>query len=624
MADILFKKGSYGDFKANILDKSNQVTPGALYLTEDEGGLYIGISQSKVKRIQGSVIFYENALNFKESVIDNPPYSRDVIYFIVQDNALIRWNDSTNKWIQINATADSVTNELNALSERINDEILRATAEEGRLAGLIADNTTLANTKLDASTYNTFKAGYDTKVGELEQGIATNAQGVTDAKNAAKAAQDTANQAVIDAAAALADSQTRAIKKHDSTTTEYGGGTGSNYGHVKLSDAVDSTSAASASIAATPKAVKAAYDAAADAMEKAEEGVQAAANAQETANQGVIDAGAAMTKAQQGVDDAENARKLAQKALDEKVDKTTYATDKASLEGLIADAKQAGTNAQNSVNTLSEYVGTIPSSSSATSVIAYINAESSALNKKIEDETSRAQGVEQNLLTAIGNVSTVANQGVADAKRAHDAADAAQLTANNAAELANEKLPMDGSGEMTGDLKMGGKAIVNLADLNPTTADGKMAANKNYVDYAVAKGIAENDAMTYKGVLTTKAGLDAITSANTGDTYKIGAEFGGYKIGDLLINSGADGMAPTWDHISSGYESEYTQKLYHDESTATIFLTDGVNESIDDNNVGGFRIEAKNTTNLKFSVETDSDNIHVITATMEWGSFTTS
>lgn len=174
MADILFKKGSYGDFKANILDKSNQVTPGALYLTEDEGGLYIGISQSKVKRIQGSVIFYENALNFKENVIDNPPYSRDVIYFIVQDNALIRWNDSTNKWIQINATADSVTNELNALSERINDEILRATAEEGRLAGLIADNTTLANTKLDASTYNTFKAGYDTKVGELEQGIATN------------------------------------------------------------------------------------------------------------------------------------------------------------------------------------------------------------------------------------------------------------------------------------------------------------------------------------------------------------------------------------------------------------------------------------------------------------------
>ena len=36
MANILFKKGSYSNFKANVLDKTNAVTPGALYLTEDE------------------------------------------------------------------------------------------------------------------------------------------------------------------------------------------------------------------------------------------------------------------------------------------------------------------------------------------------------------------------------------------------------------------------------------------------------------------------------------------------------------------------------------------------------------------------------------------------------------
>lgn len=51
---------------------------------------------------------------------------------------------------------------------------------------------------------------------------------------------------------------------HASTGTSYGKGTNSNYGHVKLSDAIDGTAAAaSGGTAATPAAVKAAYDASA-------------------------------------------------------------------------------------------------------------------------------------------------------------------------------------------------------------------------------------------------------------------------------------------------------------------------------------------------------------------------
>lgn len=53
---------------------------------------------------------------------------------------------------------------------------------------------------------------------------------------------------------------TRAPTSHGSTATTYGIGTGTYYGHVKLSDSTSSTSAASAGIAATPAAVKAAYD----------------------------------------------------------------------------------------------------------------------------------------------------------------------------------------------------------------------------------------------------------------------------------------------------------------------------------------------------------------------------
>lgn len=47
----------------------------------------------------------------------------------------------------------------------------------------------------------------------------------------------------------------RAPTSHASTATTYGAGTSSNYGHVKLSDSTTSTSASSAGVAATPKAV---------------------------------------------------------------------------------------------------------------------------------------------------------------------------------------------------------------------------------------------------------------------------------------------------------------------------------------------------------------------------------
>ena len=47
---------------------------------------------------------------------------------------------------------------------------------------------------------------------------------------------------------------------HSSSSTEYGVGNGENYGHIKLSDSTSSTSGVSGGTAATPSAVKAAYD----------------------------------------------------------------------------------------------------------------------------------------------------------------------------------------------------------------------------------------------------------------------------------------------------------------------------------------------------------------------------
>lgn len=54
--------------------------------------------------------------------------------------------------------------------------------------------------------------------------------------------------------------QGKAPTNHASDQTTYGAGSGTDYGHVKLSDATNSTSGAGDGVAATPAAVKAAYD----------------------------------------------------------------------------------------------------------------------------------------------------------------------------------------------------------------------------------------------------------------------------------------------------------------------------------------------------------------------------
>lgn len=52
----------------------------------------------------------------------------------------------------------------------------------------------------------------------------------------------------------------KAPKAHASTATTYGTGSSTNYGHVKLSASTNSSSGTSSGVAATPSAVKSAYD----------------------------------------------------------------------------------------------------------------------------------------------------------------------------------------------------------------------------------------------------------------------------------------------------------------------------------------------------------------------------
>ena len=94
------------------------------------------------------------------------------------------------------------------------------------------------------------------------------------ASSAASSAYDLANEAgqvATDAAQTAADAQSaaeatqaavggKAPTNHASTQATYGKGTSTNYGHVKLSDSILSTSDTAGGTAATPGAVKKAYD----------------------------------------------------------------------------------------------------------------------------------------------------------------------------------------------------------------------------------------------------------------------------------------------------------------------------------------------------------------------------
>lgn len=135
----------------------------------------------------------------------------------------------------------------------------------------------------------------------------------------------------------------KAPTSHASTEATYGIGTGSNFGHVKLSDATDDTSAASDGKAASPKAVKAAYDLANTAKTNA-------ATAQSTANTAKNNAATAQSRADAAstaAAEAQSAAEAAQATADGKADAShthNYAGS-SSAGGAATSANKLNTNA---------------------------------------------------------------------------------------------------------------------------------------------------------------------------------------------------------------------------------------------------------------------------------------
>lgn len=150
MANLNFKWGLHGSLPASVAEGD----VGALFFTKDEGSLYLGVEAGKApKRIQGVVQHYDSTTDFANAV--KPPYSSDVIYYIADEGALIRWdaaaNNNKGKFVIINVTAAEFAEAKSELAQGILDNANDITALEAAvealeaLTGSSADGTSLAD-----------------------------------------------------------------------------------------------------------------------------------------------------------------------------------------------------------------------------------------------------------------------------------------------------------------------------------------------------------------------------------------------------------------------------------------------------------------------------------------------
>lgn len=716
MAKILFKKGTWANLQANVINGSKAVD-GALYLTEDEGGLYLGKSNGTVKRISGSVLYFSTLDEFSQNV--QPPYSTDVIYFLADRDALVRWNGT--EWIVLNQTAESVNTALKNLQDQItvntnNINKVTTTANGalqtsgGTMSGSInmggqaitnlatpSANTDAATKKyVDDKDAALLGASGDASTKATIHGALT---GVGEAKQLANAAQDAAEAA--DTKAGNAASRAEEMLPLDGSKAMQANLDAGNYNVVNVADPTANGHAANKKY--VDAQVKIARDEAKAADTKAANAASAAAGAQSTADKAVNDAATAQAKANSAYTKAENADANAEN----RVLKSDFEAFKTSNTSAIEAAKKAGDDAQAYAEAVEDVVekhtedlakklnlsggtmtGNIAMSTNKITGLGAPSADADAATKKYVDEAKasataaataaqntansavdkanaaqeaadaaqdsadNAQKEVDALEAVVAGVKSTAEKGVSDAAAANanansrvltttfDAFKAANTTridgvedkAEAAQATADAALPKAGGTMSSGaEIKMSGGKITGLAT---PTADGD-AATKGYVDDEVAAAktyaeqlVASNDAMTFIGVVNSDSDLPtAAKTSKRGDTYKVGTK-GTYngveaKVGDLFINTAADDAVPVWEHVSSGYEDDYLQKLKYDSATGKIYLTDGVTETYVANAaLGAFLFTGDAETNLKLSVSQNSAHTeYTITATMEWGSF---
>ena len=297
--------------------------PGTIYITKDTKKLFVdNPTDGSTERIclgDFQLVSWTKSEGVTTPATALSNYSlkdANTLYITVESStgatAMWRYSGTEFKAISNSEEIASIVADISAINTALAGKAPTAHAVNANTYGL-GTNSVYGHVKLSDSTSTTsgqtagvaatptaVKAAYDRGTAGVNAAKTADDKAVA-AHNAANAAQGTADAAVTAAEKAQGEVDAlelvvagKANTNHASSTTDYGTGSSSAYGHVKLTDATNTTQAngqASTGIAASAYAVKLAYD-------RGSAGVTAAGAAQTAAENAATAASNANTNAE--------------------------------------------------------------------------------------------------------------------------------------------------------------------------------------------------------------------------------------------------------------------------------------------------------------------------------------
>lgn len=215
------------------LPKTSEV--GMLYVTKDEGSMYIGLNANNPPvRLSGTVQFYKDKEDWQKRV--SPPYSPDVIYYIANTGSLIRWTGDVKKdgdgniteggFKIINVSVDTFNTALTS----INDTLAQTqTRLESHGDTLTSYGTTLGDHNTTLATHE----GHITRILEslgLEEG-AQEGDGLVPRVVALEGWRTSASNSIASHETSI-ESHNSTLEQHSSTLTDHLGKITANTGNI--------------------------------------------------------------------------------------------------------------------------------------------------------------------------------------------------------------------------------------------------------------------------------------------------------------------------------------------------------------------------------------------------------